>query len=203
MRSRARNEQEKERMRLAILEAATEIILAEGYEKLSMRKIADAIGYTPTTLYLYYKDKAQIVGDIAEEVYGKILLHIKQVLDENRDATLQRQLELIFGAFVRTMTDNAEMGKAVIRSGTNAAFGPVGEADVSEEDGITLLQRLLGEGQRQGVLRKLDDGIAWMLITALLGFSMSAIENQLYTQTNWDEMVHTYTELLVNGLLSR
>ena len=65
-----------------------------------------------------------------------------------------------------------------------------------------MLRELLLEGRRQSVLRELDDDVPWMLLTALVGFSMNAIENQLYLDADWDRQVSVYVEILINGLLS-
>jgi len=202
MGTRARHEYEKENMRKLILESATKIIIEEGYDNLSMRKIADAIDYSPTTIYIYYKDKAQIVGDISRQIYEKIVFNIKKVLEENKGISIDNQLELTFREFIISITNNSEMGKAIIRSGTSAIFGPEEGAESPEENGIAILQTLLLKGQQQSMLRKLDNNVSWMLITALLGFAMNAIENQLYLGANWPELVSVYTKMLMNGLLT-
>lgn len=44
-----------------ILEAAKSLFLEQGYEATSIRKIASRIGISPTTIYLYYKGKTEIV----------------------------------------------------------------------------------------------------------------------------------------------
>lgn len=201
MRTRARREREKQDMRVAILEAATKIIIKEGYEKLSMRKIADAIEYTPTTLYNYYEDKAEIIDGISRELYIKIVSAIKVILRDNKSLPIDKQLELSFKVFIYTMTDNAEMGKAVMRSGTRAIFGPDEKSNPDSDDGILMLHALLHDGQEQSVFRKLDENVSWMLISALLGFSMNAIENQLYLNECWDSLVDTYVEILTNGIM--
>lgn len=202
MNTRARQEQEKENMRKMILEAAVKIIISEGYEKLSMRKIAEEIDYSPTTIYIYYKDKAQIVSDISSRIYREIVANVKKVLEENEDSRIDKQIELSFRSFITTMTSNLEMGKAVIMSGTNAIFGPE-ENEPPEEDGIAILHDLLVKGQEQSVFRKLDDNVSWMLITALLGFSLNAIETRICLAPNWSELVDIYTKMLINGLLFR
>ena len=197
---RARREQEKEKLRKKILEAATNIIIEEGYEKLSMRKIADAIEYSPTTIYTYYEDKAQIVEGILEKVYQKIIISVNEVLEENCQASVGEQLELIFSAFLNAMVNQAEMGRAVIRSGSKAMFQEREEGQSSETDGVGLLRSFLVEGQRASVFRELDENISWMLLTSLIGFSMNAIENQLYLRSDWDSLVQTYVELLMKGI---
>lgn len=55
-----RKEREKEEMRQRILTAAQKLFLTKGFEKTSIRNIADAIEYSPGTIYLYFKDKNEL-----------------------------------------------------------------------------------------------------------------------------------------------
>lgn len=48
-------------MKNLILETAMRLFLEEGYEKVSMRRIADEIEYSPGTIYLYFRDKDEIM----------------------------------------------------------------------------------------------------------------------------------------------
>jgi len=208
MSMQTRREREKQEMKMAILAAATKIIIEEGYDKLSMRKIADAIEYTPTTLYNYYKDKSQIIESIAKEMYMKIVSATKGVLHDHSNLPMNTSLMLAFKVFIYTMTDNAEMVKAVMRSGVKVIFASNDESALDltsasdTDDGISILQSFLQEGQRQSIFRCLDENVAWMLITALLGFSMNAIENQLFLNDNWENLVDMYIEILVHGIVS-
>jgi AcrR family transcriptional regulator len=68
-----RKARQKETLRQDILDAARQILLEEGPNHLSMRRIARRIEYTPTTIYLYFKDKADLLFHLCEEVYGKIV----------------------------------------------------------------------------------------------------------------------------------
>lgn len=52
--------QEVEGVRERILDAAVEIIIAEGFKNLSLRKIASRLNVTPTTLYNYYSNKDEL-----------------------------------------------------------------------------------------------------------------------------------------------
>ena len=52
-----RKEREKQELRDLILKEARALFLEEGFEKTSLRKIAERIEYSPTTIYLYFKDK--------------------------------------------------------------------------------------------------------------------------------------------------
>ena len=55
-----RKEREREEMRHLILQAAQKLFLENGFEKTSIRSIADAIEYSPATIYLYFKDKNEL-----------------------------------------------------------------------------------------------------------------------------------------------
>ena len=52
-----RRAREKEQLRRQIIAAARELFVNEGYENVSMRKIADKIEYSPTMIYLYFKTR--------------------------------------------------------------------------------------------------------------------------------------------------
>jgi len=67
-----RKQREKENLRQEILDAARELFVAEGYENVSMRKIADKIEYSPTTIYLYFKDKSELLQEICETTFAKL-----------------------------------------------------------------------------------------------------------------------------------
>jgi len=55
-----RKERDKQEMYDKILQAATTMFLEDGYEKTSIRNIAEKIEYSPATIYLYFKDKDEL-----------------------------------------------------------------------------------------------------------------------------------------------
>jgi AcrR family transcriptional regulator len=55
-----RKERQKEELRSKILQAARELFMQKGFEDTSIRNIAEKIEYSPTTIYLYFKDKDEI-----------------------------------------------------------------------------------------------------------------------------------------------
>jgi AcrR family transcriptional regulator len=75
-----RRAREKEELRQEIMEAARELFVKEGFDNVSMRKIAEKIEYSPTTIYLYFQDKADLLDCIVEET----LLCLQSKLDSLR-----------------------------------------------------------------------------------------------------------------------
>lgn len=67
-----RRAREKQDLREEILDAARTLFVKEGYESVSIRKIADKVEYSPGTIYLYFHDKAEIMTKICEETFAKL-----------------------------------------------------------------------------------------------------------------------------------
>jgi AcrR family transcriptional regulator len=67
-----RRARQKENIREEILDAARTLFVKEGYEHVSMRKIAEKIEYAPGTIYLYFRDKAEILERLCEETFAKL-----------------------------------------------------------------------------------------------------------------------------------
>lgn len=68
-----KKQKHKEEIRHKILNAAKKLFVEKGYEATSIRKIAAEIGFSPTTIYLYYKDKDDIIYALHKE--GFYMMH--------------------------------------------------------------------------------------------------------------------------------
>ncbi|PRX31616.1 TetR family transcriptional regulator [Paraburkholderia sp. BL18I3N2] len=68
-----RKNRQKQALRERILDAARRIVMREGFAALSMRKIADAIEYSPATLYLHFASRDEIAQALCAEGYAQLL----------------------------------------------------------------------------------------------------------------------------------
>ncbi|MBK7631954.1 MAG: TetR/AcrR family transcriptional regulator [Ignavibacteriales bacterium] len=79
-----RKARQKTEMRDLILEAALKLFSDEGYDNVSMRKIADEIEYSVGTIYLYFKDRDEIFFELHKmgfEQFYKRQLAIQDIKD--------------------------------------------------------------------------------------------------------------------------
>jgi AcrR family transcriptional regulator len=67
-----RREREKSGTRDKILDAARELFVTEGYEGVSMRKVAEKIEYSPTAIYVHFADKEQLFRELCHEDYAQL-----------------------------------------------------------------------------------------------------------------------------------
>jgi AcrR family transcriptional regulator len=67
-----RKEKQKLEVKKLILDASIKLFIEEGFQNVSIRKIADLIEYSPTTVYLYFKDKNEILFQLHELGFQKM-----------------------------------------------------------------------------------------------------------------------------------
>ncbi len=72
-------EKEKERRRAAVYGTATKILCDLGYEKASIRNIAEAMGMTKAGLYYYFESKEELLYQILDSYMDDLLAGIRNI----------------------------------------------------------------------------------------------------------------------------
>ncbi len=80
-----RRQREKLALRQEILAAARELFAKEGYESVSMRRLAQKIEYSPTTIYLYFRDKNELIQELCEETFSLLTKKIEKAVGGGGD----------------------------------------------------------------------------------------------------------------------
>lgn len=93
MSTKERREREKTALRGAILNAAQEIAVREGWGAVSIRKIAERIEYSPPMVYEYFDDKEALLRAIKAEAFGRLLIEMQH--DHQRARNTQEAIALI------------------------------------------------------------------------------------------------------------
>lgn len=93
----------REDARRSILDAAEALLLEDGYERFSMRRLAHRCGYTAPTLYHYFGDKRRLIDAVLEDGFRRILDRLRLVPGSGDPAeSVRAQLD----AFVRFSLEN-------------------------------------------------------------------------------------------------
>jgi len=71
---------DKQKMRGRILETAMKLFLKEGYDRVTIRAIAQAIEYSPATIYLYFKDRNEILYALQTIGFEKLYEKQQEIL---------------------------------------------------------------------------------------------------------------------------
>jgi AcrR family transcriptional regulator len=94
-----RQERDREAVRRAILDAAKELFVREGYENVSIRKIAELIEYSPAAIYSYFPSKDDIFFSIAEEGFRLLYGDRARLCDLETLPPLERLRALCWGLY--------------------------------------------------------------------------------------------------------
>lgn len=100
-----RKEREKNELRELILLKAKEIIQRDGQDKLSIRKIATEIEYSPATIYLYFQDKDEILYQMMDKGFELMAEQMQQVYHE---PSAIKRLFLIGRSYLNFGTENQD-----------------------------------------------------------------------------------------------
>ena len=79
-----RKERERIDMKELILKSAHQLFIDKGFDEVSIRNIAEAIEYSPATIYLYFKDKNEIFHALHGEAF-KVFNHFVAGVFEIKD----------------------------------------------------------------------------------------------------------------------
>ena len=80
-----RRQREKERIRTTILEAAWTMVKKEGWQSLSIRRIADAVEYSVPVIYDYFENKEELLIEFAKEGFRILAKKIQLAKAKKRE----------------------------------------------------------------------------------------------------------------------
>ncbi len=88
--AKRRREQSRADARRIILDATEAILVEEGYERFSIRKLVDRCGYTAPTIYHYFGDKPRLLDTLLEERLENLVRELHEVsLEEDPVANMR------------------------------------------------------------------------------------------------------------------
>ena len=199
MGTKARRAREKEQLRQRILIAARELFVNEGYDNLSMRKIANKIEYSPTTIYLYFKDKADLLNSVCQETLLNLLNTLEQLKREESDPV--EALRKSGQAYVKFGLKYPQDYKLtfVIRPQFQKGLG-LEEGSVGEKV-FNYLREMVSECIQQKKFREMDiETTGQVLWAAVHGVTLLLIDFPDFPWTEKDKLIDTVIHTTIEGL---
>lgn len=93
-------------LRNEILDVSRDLLIQQGFGKLSMRNIAKRANVTATSIYLHFESKEDLLLALIEESIEHLKKHLLQEVESSKD--LIQQLEDLARAYVRFALDNPQ-----------------------------------------------------------------------------------------------
>jgi len=198
-----RKEKQKLEIRKRILEASMKLFVEEGFSNVSIRRIADIIEYSPTTIYLYFKDKDEIFYNLHEMGFLK-MQDMNRNLDDIHNPLLRLhkmgenyiQFGMESPEFYDLMFIQPEPMEKLTEMGCNWENG---------EAALTRLRDTLVECMEKGYIAKTDPTVLslsiWSMVHGLVSLATrQRLEKLVPEKENVMPMLRQSVNWLINTL---
>lgn len=156
----------------AIFEASIQVLLADGFDKLTTTRVAERAGVSVGTLYQYYPNKQALMAGVLEQHLVKVVEAIERACEQHRGQPVADMAAALVNAFI-----DAKMGRPEV---SKALYAPS-----SELDGVAVVQRMTARAQTSvmALLATAPDAVfedtpmvSMMLLTASVGPVQAVLE---------------------------
>ena len=174
----------------AIKQAVLDLTLEEGYQNLSMSKIAKKAGVSPATIYLTYTSK--------EDMLTSLYLEARENLDSQMhdlgetQADIQTQIKKMYEYYIRVLLERPQQSlfMNVVNNNPTLINADVYDKMIRQDNGV---RELLKKGQQQGVIKQQD-------VELLIAFTFFPLDdllemNYVAGRTTTDEMIKQMVDM--------
>jgi len=204
---RERRERERTETLEKILEAARSLFIEEGFDGVSMRKIADRIEYSPTAIYMHFADKEELFREICHEDFRKLaqsMAGLAQVSDP------VERLRRLGSAYIKFGLENPNHYRTMFMTPHPAILA--GEEEMKEkgnpeEDAYELLRATVQEAFRAGAFRDYLTNVdliaqtLWAGVHGVVSLQLAKCTEGWVPWCDIQQRAQTMTEGLFQGLL--
>lgn len=200
--SRQRQMNKKEETKQLILATAREIMTRDGVDKLSIRKITNALDYSPGIIYHYFKDKDEIVETVLKEGYGKILSSLRAVKEYDKEP--EKEIREGFTSYIHAVLKLPDEYRAFILSNKPSILQYTGmlHRGISEErKSIQILCNSIRKGIGLNHFRECDVELtAQALWVSIFGLTIRLIIEEDTPVEQRERLIKQHLDILMNGI---
>lgn len=192
-----------------ILGAARELFVAQGVEAVSLRKVAESIGYTAPAIYTHFADKQALLQEMCRQDFGRLAAVFNQV------AMVAHPAERIFRigmTYIRFAVEHPNHYRLMFMTPRLAELVPPTEEDLAamedpNRDAYAFLLKTVEEGLGQNLFRAdLTDAelLAQTLWAGVHGVASMQITHGSCPVADWrplEARARTMCESVLRGLM--
>lgn len=200
--SQERRAQQKEDLRQAILHAAGELLLKHGYEDFSLRQVAEFLGYSPTTIYLYFENKDALLFEVTDEAY--------RVFCETQDRALRSTDDLLERliasgrAYVEFGLTHPTAYKLMFVQRVDYLLGCIDGESKPRIATFQTTQAAVEEAMAAGLLRQGDPTVLFaVLMSTMHGIVMMALTMPTFDAKTTQAVLEMAIKVVMEGILAR
>ena len=188
-----------------ILEAARELFLQHGVESVSTRQIAMRVGISQTALYVYFKNKGEMLDRLTEGAFRKLGEAMQDVSDRHSNPV--DFLRAWVPEYIRFGLKHPDEYRLtfLLRDGRHPGLLPQEQRQTEGLRVFADFQKRLSAAQASGELRSLTaspEALAQSLWAAMHGLVALLLAFSDFDWVKLDALIHVHTDLLLGGLVT-
>jgi len=181
-----------------ILEAAIKVFAEQGFYQSTVSQIAREAGVADGTIYLYFKNKDDILIQFFQHKTKQVFERFKEAVSKG-DSALEKLRNLI-RLHLKAFQDDRNM--AVVYQMETHQINRLAEEQIKAMSKmyLDLLSEIIDQGQEEGSVRK--DLYLGLVKRFMVGAIDEVINTWLHSKTGYDlvSMADPLVELLINGV---
>ncbi len=187
--------------RAAIVDEARRLIVSEGLEALSLRRIASALDVTAPALYAHVRDKSDLLRAVAEGELTALIGRFEQVDDPDPVA----RVEAYCRAYIDHARDNPELYPVMFLFPPDFAPGaPEGAEIPTASRAFALSASAVTEAIESGAFRDLDPlQASLVLFTVAHGAATVLLLPFGFDRATENQLIDATVETVLSGLTPR
>ena len=161
---------EHEKRRWDILEKALDVFMDEGYENVTIQKIADRCGITRTTLYIYFKNKKDIFNYSIKQLLSGLEKDIAEIYKTSERSSVDK-ITTVFSLILDRLEENRRLLIVILNFLLYASKGDFSANTQVRRRTVKLrhfFANMLIDGIKSGELALMDVKIANDLLYSIL-----------------------------------
>jgi AcrR family transcriptional regulator len=161
-------------VRRRILDTTRHLLISEGYTGLSMRKIARAVGFSATSLYLYFENKDALFHALIDEGMAQLYVAMEAAAARH-PGDPERRLRALCEAYVAFGLDHPETYEIMfVLHPTKTARYPVDDYRRARRS-LDLIGEALAEGAAPGARAepRLSASVAWAMLHGIVALLLA------------------------------
>jgi AcrR family transcriptional regulator len=202
-----RRDRERQQLRTRILDAARELFAEQGYEAVTMRKIAERIEYSPTAIYFHFKDKEALLRELCDTDFGALAQEFRKIA---RIADPVDRLRHIGRAYVGFALDFPNHYRIMFMTphppGIRAEDSAITRGN-PEEDAYAFLRATTAEAIAAGRLRPefkdadLVSQMVWAATHGVVSLHIAKCNDDWVEWRDAKKTAHAVIEVMIRGLV--
>ncbi len=213
MGTKERRERAKDATRQKILDAARELFAREGYEAVSMRRIAEAIEYSATAIYVHFRDKADLMKELCNADFEAFTSRAQQFADV---ADPIQRIRLLGRSYIQFAIEHPNHFRLMFMTKPAPEMVEMDEEEMRERgrgdptrDGYAFLIQCVREAIAQGSIREdlqhdpeLVGQVLWASVHGVASLQVARRENDPWF--NWkgaERLGEAVSQAVLRGVL--